>query len=388
MTNIREDENIFMFLCEKWILINKNHIWNRINQRINIIADFDRYQRARTISEGQRTENIHRNIYGAVPYDYNLVNLTSTQRNPLGYINASVAEFPEIGRHYIITGAAQDTQIPFFWQMVFEQKSPAIVMLLEDVELGIEKSDKYFPNNTREELKFGIYDITCKEFVKRNILEYRLLEVSVGNETHQVHHYKFHGWTEFNLPKYEDFMAFYNTMKEVGVPLLAVMKNNCMSSFFKKYHHTPPTNAPIIQCSTGGARCGVFIIIDILINLIDNRIKNSYSIEWWMLKVRSKRNHSALTNQQHSFIYDIIIKYIRTRHNQLRHLEKYLEAHANTVRMIDSTNTEDVDKFIKPRDWIVDFDERDRLIGKLQFRKRLKIEKDQDTYKYESYVLQ
>eukprot|EP00877_Chromochloris_zofingiensis_P003630 jgi/Chrzof1/13268/Cz07g26250.t1 len=92
------------------------------------------------------TANSMRNRYSNVlPYDYNRVQL----RTPKDYINASKVEFSQPSLpypcRYIATQGPLPSTIQDFWQMLFEQRVPAIIMLTGLSERGVVKCAQYFP---------------------------------------------------------------------------------------------------------------------------------------------------------------------------------------------------------------------------------------------------
>lgn len=62
------------------------------------------------------------------------------------YINANYVKVDEVpSRRYILTQGPLPQTVFHFWQMVWEQKSPAIIMLNRFTEKGTHKCFDYFP---------------------------------------------------------------------------------------------------------------------------------------------------------------------------------------------------------------------------------------------------
>jgi hypothetical protein len=79
-----------------------------------------------------------------------------------GYINATLARLPiaaGAGKDVIMSQGPTEATTPDFWQMVFDQRSPTIVMLTDTVEGGRVKCHAYWPPKKRKKYSFGDFDV-------------------------------------------------------------------------------------------------------------------------------------------------------------------------------------------------------------------------------------
>ncbi|XP_061176198.1 tyrosine-protein phosphatase non-receptor type 1-like [Saccostrea echinata] len=78
---------------------------------------------------GQSKNNLPRNRSKIVPYDFNRVKLFEGKKGSQNdYINASFI----LNQHYIMTQYPLPRTMGHFWQMVWEQNAPSIVVLSDD----------------------------------------------------------------------------------------------------------------------------------------------------------------------------------------------------------------------------------------------------------------
>ena len=84
-----------------------------------------------------------------LPFDNSRIKLISSDTNDEyfnDYINASKVEAPELdNKSYILTQGPLESTVGHFWQMVYQQKVSAIVMLCRLTETGICKCARYWP---------------------------------------------------------------------------------------------------------------------------------------------------------------------------------------------------------------------------------------------------
>lgn len=96
------------------------------------------------------------------------------------YINANYIKVNEVpSRRYILTQGPLLQTVGHFWQMVWEQKTPVIIMLNRFTEKGTLKCFNYFPLNSQQTLSFpnSNYSVTCISEVNKGLYILRTLEV-------------------------------------------------------------------------------------------------------------------------------------------------------------------------------------------------------------------
>ena len=95
------------------------------------------------------------------------------------YINANFVKVNEVpSRRYILTQGPLPQTAGHFWQMVWEQKCPVIIMLNRFIEKGTAKCFNYFPEHG-EILNFpdAGCSVTCTSEENKGLYTLRTLEI-------------------------------------------------------------------------------------------------------------------------------------------------------------------------------------------------------------------
>lgn len=69
------------------------------------------------------------------------------------YINANLVTLPEVNRKYIMTQGPLNCTIEHFWCMIWQQRSPGIIMLNKFSENGRVKCANYFPDDVGDQVR-------------------------------------------------------------------------------------------------------------------------------------------------------------------------------------------------------------------------------------------
>uniref|UniRef100_A0A915KDW8 protein-tyrosine-phosphatase n=1 Tax=Romanomermis culicivorax TaxID=13658 RepID=A0A915KDW8_ROMCU len=185
------------------------------------------------IKTAKASQNVRLNRYRDVlPFDHSRVVLPSGS-----YINASHVSVGEASREYILTQGPLPCTAGHFWEMVWCQKSKAVIMLNKVIEKSQIKCHQYFPidrsaNGLTNEKETIFGDFKLKE--EREVL-----------------HFQFNTWPDFGVPEStNEFLEF----------LYQVRKKNVLDS--KEF------GPPIIHCSAGIGRSGTFILVDAVLILV------------------------------------------------------------------------------------------------------------------------
>lgn len=214
------------------------------------------------------------NRYGdVIPYDATRVILHSEKddRAAIGdYINASYVYTPKKTRRYIATQGPLENTIDQFWRMVYDglsstqfETASTIIMLTQAEEGGIEKSAEYWPpeigrtfeipyrpNNFLKTIVVKLIDQAedRESDCVINTIELCVRD-STGRETprHQIKHMRYNGWRDMSVPlSTETFLNYFH--------------------LYRKYHTSEAS--PIVHCSAGIGRTGVFIALDYLFTAV------------------------------------------------------------------------------------------------------------------------
>ncbi|XP_062915806.1 tyrosine-protein phosphatase non-receptor type 2 isoform X6 [Mobula hypostoma] len=210
-------------------------------------------------------ENQNRNRYRDVsPFDHSRVKLQKADND---YINASLIIMEEAQRNYILTQGPLPNSCGHFWQMAWEQKSRAIVMLNRVIEKGSVKCEKYWPSTKDETMSYedtgfnlrllcedikSYYTVRQLELQRTSFQnnkkgkgpEAKVWAPSMTGETREIYHFHYTTWPDFGVP--ESPASFLNF-------LFKVRESGCLNS------DCGPT---VVHCSAGIGRSGTFSLVD------------------------------------------------------------------------------------------------------------------------------
>ncbi len=246
-------------------------------------------------------KNYYKNRYSNIaPFEKTRVHLLTYSENiTTDYINASYIdlksfddEFLSVKNYYISTQAPLTNQISAFWLMVWENKSPIIVMLTNFTEKGYTKANPYWFENTAKignglfltlayEKKVGKY-LTHRTFNLSRVIEGKTVD-------RIIEHYQYQEWPDHGRPKTTE------TIRQ-----LIQITNNCR----KLKRKEGLTGPPIFHCSAGVGRTGTFIAIDVGIRMVKEH--KNVDIPKIVKQIRRYRMFMVQSSDQYKFIYDAI----------------------------------------------------------------------------------
>ncbi|XP_016423157.1 tyrosine-protein phosphatase non-receptor type 1-like [Sinocyclocheilus rhinocerous] len=238
-------------------------------------------------------ENRNRNRYRDVsPYDHSRVRLENSEND---YINASLITMEEAQRRYILTQGPLRNTCGHFWQMIWEQRCKAVIMLNRVIEKGSEKCAQYWPSKEERDMGFidtGFMVTLVSEDAKPNY-KIRLLELKNGKtgETREIYHFHYTTWPDFGVPESPaSFLNFLFKVRESG-------------SLW-------PENGPaVVHCSAGIGRSGTFSLVDTCLDLMDKRKDpSSVDIQKVLLDMREYRMGLIQTPDQLRFSYMAVME--------------------------------------------------------------------------------
>ncbi|KAJ1915685.1 tyrosine protein phosphatase 1 [Mycoemilia scoparia] len=240
-----------------------------------------------------------------LPFDYNrvkLINGLESRRGKNDYINASyVTPPPNFGFNngpqdsYICTQAPLQNTIKDFWQMVWEQKCPKIVMLTNTHEVRdngqvVEKSTQYWPDSP--DGSDAIYldtvgvkvSLLQKKSIDNDMFEIRQI-LMYHKETHSafiVHHFLYKEWPDHGAPNdVVRFLKFHKYIEVVLMPNVHHLLPVRVSDYFgipvaikliddETMKILPVHNGPtVVHCSAGCGRSGAYCVLDIAIRFLE-----------------------------------------------------------------------------------------------------------------------
>ena len=215
----------------------------------------------------------HNRYADVIPYESTRVILGSEDEENTGpieknYINASYVHTPGGTRRYIATQGPLVETVDRFWKMVWENVSSTnpesvstIVMLTQTDEAGIEKSAQYWPIGVNHEF---VFPYQSDELVVKLLDQQHSQEADCTISTLQL--FLRHG----DGRKFTVKHLLYNGWRDMSVPF----SNETFLNFFQLYWNSHTSEAaPVVHCSAGIGRTGVFIALDYLFSAVPKMTK-------------------------------------------------------------------------------------------------------------------
>ncbi|GMH35552.1 hypothetical protein BSKO_03420 [Bryopsis sp. KO-2023] len=274
---------------------------------VGITGEYDRVREvgnpssdSHCCSEASSRRNSNKNRYiNIVPYDSNRVRLGDVR----GYINASTVESApgEIPFwSFISTQGPLRSTIEDFWQMAFEQKCTAIVMLTRVVEKHHEKCAQYFPLNKKDSCTHGDFKVSVEDAQDNSmditVRNLRLTQLSTGMST-SLTHYHYHEWPDHRVPEYtRPIRDLINMLERTG----------------------QSSGKVIVHCSAGVGRTGTFCAVHVVLKRLRHlqamhevapeKIEHAVNVMQLVGSLRNQRMGMVQTLDQYYFCYQTIIQ--------------------------------------------------------------------------------
>ncbi|XP_051247450.1 tyrosine-protein phosphatase non-receptor type 21 isoform X2 [Dicentrarchus labrax] len=239
-----------------------------------------------------------------LPYDSTRVELVPTKENNTGYINASHIKITVGGQEwsYIATQGPLSNTCPDFWQMVWEQSVSIIAMVTAEEESGREKSFRYWPRlgSRHNTVTYGRFKITTRFRTESGCYATTGLKIKhlLTGQERTVWHLQYTDWPDHGCP--EDFKGFLTYLEEIQ----SVRRHTNSISDPKN------TNLPVlVHCSAGVGRTGVVILSEVMIACLEHN--EMLDVPKVLKKLRAQRMMMVQTLSQYTFIYKVLIQYLR-----------------------------------------------------------------------------
>ncbi|XP_040056499.1 tyrosine-protein phosphatase non-receptor type 21 isoform X1 [Gasterosteus aculeatus] len=239
-----------------------------------------------------------------LPYDDTRVELVPTKENNTGYINASHVKVTAGGREwsYIATQGPLANTCQDFWQMVWEQGVAIIAMVTAEEESGREKSFRYWPRlgSRHNTVTYGRFKITTRFRTESGCYATTGLKIKhlLTGQERTVWHLQYIDWPDHGCP--EDLKGFLTYLEEIQ----SVRRHTNSISDPKN------ANLPVlVHCSAGVGRSGVVILSEIMIACLEHN--EALDVPKFLLHLRRQRMMTVQTLSQYTFIYKVIIQYLR-----------------------------------------------------------------------------
>ncbi|KAG2560323.1 hypothetical protein PVAP13_8KG056388 [Panicum virgatum] len=243
----------------------------------------------------RRPENRARNCYiDVLPFDETRVRLNSSTGND--YINASLIEIDGRDRtKFISTQGPLTNMFEDFWQMVYDNRCPAIVMVTKFDSL---KCDEYPPLSKSHDI-FGKFTIEITKIRKDGQLVLRGVKVQ-RDESEVVHsllHIEYSEWPDHGVP---------NSSTDV-------------QRILKRLYHIPRQQPIVSHCSAGIGRTGAYITIHNTVEKILLGELGSVDLFETVKRFRSQRPGMVQTEDQYKFCYQAIADELKDLISKSKH---------------------------------------------------------------------
>eukprot|EP00730_Choanoeca_flexa_P004587 TRINITY_DN11741_c1_g1_i1.p1 TRINITY_DN11741_c1_g1~~TRINITY_DN11741_c1_g1_i1.p1 ORF type:complete len:1538 (+),score=425.01 TRINITY_DN11741_c1_g1_i1:39-4616(+) len=243
-----------------------------------------------------RYKNIVPNLKTIVPLDP--IYERNSQVEHSGFINANWIRNSRGQRAYIATQGPKPETVDHFWRMIFQYKSPLIIMATSLVEGAKIKCHRYWPqfDGVKGQEKdpnllvteSGIRVVT-EEVAKHRDYVMTTFRLEWGEEEHFVKHMQLKSWPDYGVPK---------STRSV-LRCLEVARDI-------KARHTEPI---VVHCSAGVGRTGIILAVDIGIDLMLSGKRADLSII--VDQMRRDRGGMVQTFEQYEFAFKALGSYAR-----------------------------------------------------------------------------
>ncbi|WBW74193.1 protein tyrosine phosphatase Pyp1 [Schizosaccharomyces osmophilus] len=268
----------------------------REQQRLASCADKDsKWCTVDSLSNFTYKKNRYSDI---VPFNLTRVHLKHKDSNQgKDYINASYVNTNTA--NYIACQASLALSLEDFWEMTWDhfEDFGSVVMLGSFYEAGREMSVPYWPQDgVLSQHTYGLYTVTLLETKRINASGCILRKLDIKREgstgSKEINHFQYENWSDCNSP--ERISLMINFLK-----------------FVNSYDRTGPL---IVHCSAGVGRTGTFIVLDTLLRLPDESLRNfslgteiSEDVVFQHIDyIRNQRMKMVQSFTQFKFIYDVI----------------------------------------------------------------------------------
>ncbi|XP_031138590.1 tyrosine-protein phosphatase non-receptor type 5 [Sander lucioperca] len=203
------------------------------------------------------------------------------------YINANYLKgYGDEDCAYIATQGPTVNTVGDFWRMVWQERSPIIVMIT-NLEEKNEKCAEYWPEDTvtHEGIKITLVTVT-----QEDDYSLRVFTLKCGGEERSLRQYWYTSWPDQKTP-------------DKAPPLLELVQEVEMAR-----EEAPPSSGPIIvHCSAGIGRTGCFIATSILCKQL--RTEGVVDILRTTCQLRLDRGGMIQTSEQYQFVHHVLSLY-------------------------------------------------------------------------------
>ncbi|XP_072046564.1 tyrosine-protein phosphatase 10D-like [Amphiura filiformis] len=237
-------------------------------------------------------KNRYRNI---LPYDTNRVCLHDPP-DGLDYINASYVDGHHGNNEYIVAQGPLPNTVEDFWEMVWENEIPTIIMNTNLVENGRVKCEKYWPDSG--EAQYG--RMTVKLISESDTQEWtvRTFELSKDGESKgHVRIFQYRNWPDQGAPQDPSSVLKF------------------LQTVLRAQHPRRSGPGIVVHCSAGVGRSGTFVAIDILLHQLAAGNSETLDVFGVCAKLRRQRRYMVQSEEQYKFVHRAVQVYMQQQAN-------------------------------------------------------------------------
>ncbi|XP_074534255.1 tyrosine-protein phosphatase non-receptor type 5 [Halichoeres trimaculatus] len=203
------------------------------------------------------------------------------------YINANYLKgYGGEERAYIATQGPTVNTMGDFWRMVWQERSPIIVMIT-NLEEKNEKCAEYWPEDT---VTHEGIEITVVSVTQEDDYSLRVFTLKCEGEERSLRQYWYTSWPDQKTP-------------DKAPPLLELVQE-----VERAREEAPPSSGPtIVHCSAGIGRTGCFIATSILCKQL--RTEGVVDILKTTCQLRLDRGGMIQTSEQYQFVHHVLSLY-------------------------------------------------------------------------------
>ncbi|EGT31256.1 hypothetical protein CAEBREN_07079 [Caenorhabditis brenneri] len=286
-------EKVYRKLAVKSALMDNHGLYVGVFRELK--ASSNRYcvEKGKAMVEGLKGQAL-------TDFDYNFKPVSVTLDDSTLNTNATLLKYPEIQRSYIILPGMTPGDAELHWDMIFERKTNVVVQL--------DRGYQYFPGTTKYFLRVGKYTIYC--LAARREFDYIVRELAI--------------------------------VKDVDESDTEV--NNLLSK------------TPVIISSTGLGRAGAFVIVEAVLTMLDQNVKDNYWIENLVYQLATTRRNGIHYALQYKLIYNHLIQMMEMETPGLRSIGIDCRDYAEDTTTMKEPNKSTIYKFLSSDDWPYDKD--------------------------------
>ncbi|XGW20841.1 hypothetical protein V3C99_004094 [Haemonchus contortus] len=279
--------------------------WEETFMRMHVDSYKEVEGRGLTTKIAKNLLNMDRNRYvDVLPFDQCRIVLGSSTNEDDSYINASPVSIKQAHRNYILAQGPLENTCNDFWQMIWEQNVPAVIMLNKIMESGRHKCAVYFPSKNEPEVEFDDFTAELESEEQHHNFVVRRIYLKKNKEgdgpRRKILHVQYTEWPDFGVPA--STKCFLNMLSYIK-------EQNVLSTD----DDGPPC---VVHCSAGIGRSGTFIIVDGVLRMIElGMAESDISLNKLLIDLRCQRFGLIQTPQQLMFSWHAIVDALQQKKN-------------------------------------------------------------------------